>query len=422
MFRNTRKGVVFSFVVILAMVMASCSSPAAAPTATTAVEAPTTAISQPTTAAPTESTAATTSPTAMATAAGGPTQMVAPTTAAGGASNVTGKIALLLPETKTTRYETADRPDFEAKMKELCPNCEVIYSNANQDANTQLSQAEAALTNGAKVMVLDPVDSAAAGAIADKAKAQGVPVIAYDRLILNSDGVNYYISFDNMKVGQLQAQNLVDQLTKLGKTNPQIVMINGSPTDNNAKLFKAGAHSVFDPLVSGGKLTIAKEYDTPDWSPDQAQNEMQQALTALSNKVDGVYAANDGTGGGAIAAMKAANISPLPPVTGQDAELAGIQRILAGDQYMTVYKAIKPEAEAAAQLAFDLLAGTTVPSTMTNGATVNNSKMDVPSVLLTPVAVTKDNIKDTVVKDGFWTAQQICTTAYATFCTAAGVQ
>jgi D-xylose transport system substrate-binding protein len=427
MFRNTRKGVVFSFVVILAMVMASCAPAAAAPTATTAVEAPTTAVSQPTTAAPTESTTATTSPTEMATSASSPTQMAAPTSAAttsagGGASNVTGKIALLLPETKTTRYETADRPDFEAKMKELCPNCEVIYSNANQDANTQLSQAEAALTNGAKVMVLDPVDSAAAGAIADKAKAQGVPVIAYDRLILNSDGVNYYISFDNMKVGQLQAQNLVDQLNKLGKTNPQIVMINGSPTDNNAKLFKQGAHSVFDPLVSAGKLTIAKEYDTPDWSPDQAQTEMQQALTALGNKVDGVYAANDGTGGGAIAAMKAASISPLPPVTGQDAELAAIQRILAGDQYMTVYKAIKPEAEAAAELAFDLLAGTTVPSTMTNGATVNNSKMDVPSVLLTPVAVTKDNIKDTVVKDGFWTAQQICTAAYASFCTAAGIQ
>ena len=139
-------------------------------------------------------------------------------------------------------------------------------------------------------------------------------------------------------------------------------MINGSPTDNNAKLFKQGAHSVFDPLVSSKKLTIAKEYDTPDWSPDQAQNEMQQALTALGNKVDGVYAANDGTAGGAIAAMKAAGLNPLPPVTGQDAELAAIQRILAGEQYMTVYKAIKPEAEAAAELAFDLLTKTEVPA------------------------------------------------------------
>jgi len=333
-----------------------------------------------------------------------------------------GKIALLLPETKTTRYETADRPYFEAKFKELCPNCDIIYSNANQDATTQLSQAEAALTNGAQVLVLDPVDSAAAGAIADKAMAQGVPVIAYDRLILNSSGVNYYISFDNVKVGQLQAQSLVDRLNELGIKNSTIVMINGAPTDNNAKLFKQGAHSVFDPLVTAGKLTIAKEYDTPDWSPDQAQNEMQQALTALGNKVDGVYAANDGTASGAIAAMKAAGLSPLPPVTGQDAELAGIQRILTGEQYMTVYKAIKPEAQAAAQIAYDLLTKTPVPTAMTNSQITNNSKTDVPSVLLTPVAVTKSNIKDTVVEDGFWTVQQICTSAYADACKAAGLQ
>jgi D-xylose transport system substrate-binding protein len=332
-----------------------------------------------------------------------------------------GKIALLLPETKTTRYETADKPDFEAKMKELCPACEIIYSNANQDATVQLSQAEAALTNGAQVLVLDPVDSAAAATIADKAQAQNVPLIAYDRLILNSPGVNYYISFDNVEVGKLQAQSLVDTLDKMGTKNPTIVMINGSPTDNNAGLFKQGAHSVFDPLVKAGKLTIAKEYDTPDWSPDQAQTEMQQALTALSNKVDGVYAANDGTASGVIAAMKAAGLDPLPPVTGQDAELAGIQRILAGEQYMTVYKAIKPEAEAAAQLAFDLFSDVKVPADMTGGKTVNNGKIDVPSVLLSPVAVTKDNIKDTVVKDKFWTSEQICTTDFADACKTAGL-
>lgn len=333
-----------------------------------------------------------------------------------------GKIALLLPESKTTRYETADRPYFEAKFKELCPDCEIIYNNANQDANTQLSQAEAALTNGAQVLVLDPVDSAAAAVIADKAKAQGVPVIAYDRLILNSNAVNYYISFDNKKVGELQAQSLVDELNKLGKKDPQIVLINGSPTDNNAKLFKEGAHSVFDPLVKAKKLTIAKEYDTPDWSPDQAQNEMQQALTALGNKVDGVYAANDGTASGAIAAMKAAGLKTLPPVTGQDAELAAVQRILAGEQYMTVYKAIKPEAEAAAQLAYDLLTKAQIPASMTEGQTVNNGKMEVPSVLLTPVAVTKSNIQDTIVKDNFWTTAQICTSEYAKVCTEAGLK
>jgi D-xylose transport system substrate-binding protein len=386
-----------------AMTLAACGG-AATPPATTA----------PATTAPTVA-AATEMPTEMPTEA-------ATMAATQAASTTSGKIALLLPESKTTRYETADRPDFEAKMKELCPDCEIIYSNANQDAAAQLSQAEAALTNGAQVLVLDPVDSAAAGAIADKAKAQGVPVIAYDRLILKSDGVSDYVSFDNVGVGKLQAQSLIDKLNQMGVTNPTIVMINGSPTDNNASLFKQGAHSVFDPLVTAGKLTIAKEYDTPDWSPDQAQTEMQQALTALGNKVDGVYAANDGTASGAIAAMKAANLSPLPPITGQDAQLTAIQSILVGDQYMTVYKAIKPEAEAAAQLAYDLLTKTPVPASMTNGKTANNGVIDVPFVQLTPVAVTKDNIESTVVADGFWTASQICTADYAAACQAAGIK
>jgi D-xylose transport system substrate-binding protein len=390
------KSKIFIASITLALVLTACGAPTPAPT------------SQP--AAPT-SAPATEAPTAMATEA--------PATEA---PAMGGTIALLLPETKTTRYETADKPDFEAKMKELCPDCQIIYSNANQDATQQLSQAEAALTNGAQVLVLDPVDSAAAATIADKAKAQGVPVIAYDRLILNSDGVDYYISFDNEEVGKLQAQSLVDELNKMALENPTIVMINGSPTDNNAGLFKQGAHSVFDPLVTDGKLTIAKEYDTPDWSPDQAQNEMQQALTALGNKVDGVYAANDGTASGAVAAMKAAGLDPLPPVTGQDAELAGIQRILVGEQYMTVYKAIKPEAEAAAQLAYDLLTDANVPADMTSGKTVNNGTIDVPSVLLTPIAVTRDNIKDTVVADNFWTVNQICTADYADACKTAGLQ
>jgi len=385
--------------IVLALVLTACGTPAPAPTSAPAA----------TQAAPTMA-PATEAPTAMAETPTSEIQVKNPT------------VALLLPETKTTRYETVDKPYFEARLRELCTDCQIIYSNANQDATQQLSQAEAALTNGAQVLVLDPVDSAAAATIADKAKAQGVPVIAYDRLILNSDGVNYYISFNNEEVGKLQAQSLVDDLNQMNMENPNIVMINGSPTDNNAGLFKQGAHSVFDPLVTDGKLTITKEYDTPDWSPDQAQNEMQQALTALSNNVDGVYAANDGTASGAIAAMKAAGIDPLPPVTGQDAELAGIQRILTGEQYMTVYKAIKPEAETAAELAYDLLTDANVPASMTNGKTVNNGSIDVSSVLLTPIAVTKDNIKDTVVKDSFWSVAQICTADYADACAAAGLQ
>jgi len=333
----------------------------------------------------------------------------------GGSSSGGGgkKIALLLPESKTARYEAKDRPLFQDKVKALCSDCQVLYSNANQDSAAQQSQAEAALTNGAAVLVLDAVDGAAAAGIAQKAKAQNVPVISYDRLILNSAAVNYYISFDNVAVGKLQGTALLQALT--GKTSPSIVMINGDPADNNAKLFKQGAHSVLD-----GKVTVAKEYDTPNWSGDQAQNEMQQALTALANKVDGVYAANDTTGGAAIAAMKSAGVRPLPPTTGQDADLAAIQRILIGEQYMTVYKAIKPEAEGAAELAVDLALGKQVPSSMVNGKT-NNGAADVPSILLTPQTVTKSTIGTTVIQDGYWTKEQLCTSQYADACKTAGI-
>ena len=348
------------------------------------------------------------------------TAMPAATATTAPAASTGGKIAILLPETKTARYEAQDLPLFKAKLTALGYDVNnLIYSNANQDAPTQQQQAEAAITNGAKVLVLDPVDSAAAATIADAAKAANVPVISYDRLITGTANVNYYISFDNAKVGVLQAQSLMTALANV--TNPTIVEINGSPTDNNAKLFKQGAHSIFDPLVSAGKLTIGAEYDTPDWSPDQAQTEMTQALTKLNNKVDGVYAANDGTGGGAIAAMKAAGLSPLPPITGQDAELAAIQRILVGEQYMTIYKAIKPEAEDAAVLAYALLNGTAVPSGLVTG-TVNNGTADIQSIILTPVAVTKDTVQSTVVADGFYTAAQICTADFAAACTANGVK
>ena len=337
----------------------------------------------------------------------------------GNSSSGTKKIALLLPETKTTRYEAQDKPLFEAKVKALCSDCQIIYSNANQDASAQQSQADAALTNGAKVLVLDPVDSASAASIVNKAKAQNVPVISYDRLILNAP-VDYYISFDNVQVGKLQAQSLVDKL-KAEKKTGSLVMINGAPTDNNAKLFKEGAHSVLD--SSGFK--IAKEYDTPDWSPDKAQTEMEQAITALGkNGFVGVYAANDGTGGGAIAALKGQGITPLPPVTGQDAELAAVQRVLGGEQYMTVYKAIKPEAENAAEWAVALANGDTAKAKALATTTTNNGTADVPSIILKPIAVTKATAKDTVgqmITDGFLKADQICTGAVASVCTQVGL-
>jgi D-xylose transport system substrate-binding protein len=327
------------------------------------------------------------------------------------------KIALLLPETKTTRYEAHDKPEFEAAVKKACANCEILYSNANQDAAAQQQQAEAALTQGADVLVLDAVDAASAASIVTSAKSQGVPVVSYDRLVTGAD-VDYYVSFDNEKVGQLQGQALTDKLKADGNPTGPIVMINGSPTDGNAALFKKGAHSVFD--AAGVK--VAKEYDTPDWSPDEAQNEMQQAITALGNNgFNGVYAANDGTAGGAIAAMKSAGIDPATkPTTGQDAELEGIQRIIAGEQYMDVYKPTLQETDAAAKIAVALANGTPVPNGLINQQ-VNNEKKDVPSVILTPIAVTKDNVKSTVVKDGYDTAAQICTSAYAADCKALGI-
>ena len=341
----------------------------------------------------------------------------------GGTTSTTGtggaalKIALLLPESKTARYETQDRPLFEAKVKALCPECQILYSNANQDATQQQSQAEAALANGAKVLVLDPVDFASAGAIVTKANAAKVPVISYDRLITNAD-LAYYVSFDNEKVGKLQGQALLAKLTADGNAGKTIVMINGAPTDNNAKLFKAGAHSVLD-----GKVKIGAEYDTPDWSPDKAQTEMDQAITKLGKAgFVGVYCANDGTAGGAIASMTGAGIDPKTrPTTGQDAELAAIQRILVGEQFMTIYKAIKPEAEATATLAVALAKGETPPASLTL-TKVNNGTKEVDSVILVPVPVTKANVKSTVVADGFWTAKDICTSAYAAACKAAGIQ
>jgi len=333
---------------------------------------------------------------------GGTTGTTGTTTETAGTEPI--KIALLLPETKTARYETQDKPLFEAKVKELAPEAEILYSNANQDAAEQQSQADAAITNGAQVLVLDPVDSASAASIVTKANAANIPVISYDRLILNAP-VDFYVSFDNEKVGTLQGQALLDKLTADGNAGETIVMINGSPTDNNATLFKKGAHSILD-----GKVKIGAEYDTPDWSPDKAQTQMDQAITKLGKDgFVGVLAANDGTGGGAIAAMKGAGIDPSTrPTTGQDAELAAIQRILLGEQYMTVYKAIKLEAEAAAKLAVALARGENPPAELVM-STVNNGSADVPSVLLPPVAVNKDNIKDTVVADGFWTAAMILT-------------
>jgi D-xylose transport system substrate-binding protein len=335
------------------------------------------------------------------------------------ASGGGGKIGFLLPESKTTRYEAHDRPEFEAKVEELCPDCEIVYSNADQDAAKQQSQVEAALTEGIDVLVLDPVDSASAASMVNLAAQQDVPVVSYDRLILDTPDVDYYVSFDNEKVGELQGKALADKLAQDGNPTGPIVQINGSPTDNNASQFEAGAVAQFE----AANIEVAQKYDTPDWSPDEAQREMEQAITALgADGFNGVYAMNDGTAGGAIAAMKGAGVDPKTvPVTGQDAELEAIQRILVGEQFMTVYKATLKETDAAAQIAVALAQGEEVPEGLVNGET-DNGATSVPSVLLEPVEVTIDNIQDTVIKDGFQSPDEICVGQYAQACQQAGIQ
>jgi D-xylose transport system substrate-binding protein len=330
-----------------------------------------------------------------------------------------GTIALLLPETKTTRYEEQDRPNFERRVKELCPDCELIYSNANQDPAKQQQQAEAAITQGAKVIVMSSVDVASAGAIVQRAKQSDVAVIAYGRLIPDAP-IDYYVSIDPFKVGQQQAEVQLDAIEKAdGPANPKVVMINGAPTDSNAKPYKDGARQV---LEEGG-AEVVKSYDTPDWSPDKAQQEMEQSLTALGKDgFDAVYVANDGMAGGAIAALKSGNVDPASKfVTGQDAELAGVQRILAGEQLMTVYQPIIQIAESAAELAVPLAQGEEPPADLAS-ETVDNGQGEIPSVLLDTIAIQPDNIESTLIKDGFLDVGEICTSAYADACKEAGLQ
>jgi D-xylose transport system substrate-binding protein len=338
--------------------------------------------------------------------------------AGGGGGGGGGKVAFLLPETKTTRYEEQDRPNFERRVKELCDSCEVIYSNADQDAAKQQQQAEAAITQGAKVIVISAVDVKSAGAIVQRAKQSDVKVIAYGRLIPDAD-IDYYVSIDPFKVGQQQAQVQMDAIKKDGGSSPKVVMINGAPTDSNAKPYKDGATQV---LKKEG-ADIVKSYDTADWSPDKAQQEMEQSITSLGNDgFNAVYVANDGMAGGAIAALKGAQIDPGSRyVTGQDAELAGVQRILAGEQLMTVYQPIIQIAETAAELAVPIAQGKEPPADLTTDK-VDNGAKKVPSVLLDTIAILPDNIKSTVVKDGFLDVSEICTGKYATDCKEAGLQ
>lgn len=329
-----------------------------------------------------------------------------------GGSKGGATIALLLPESKTTRYETFDKPLFEAAVAKLCSDCKVSYYNADQDEQKQSQQVDTAINAGAKVIVLDPVNGAGAGGMVQSAQDAKIPVVAYDRFIAGTD---YYLSFDNETVGKMQGQALVDAMGNKGN----ILMLNGAPSDPNAAQFKAGAHSVID--KSGVK--VLAEYDNPDWSPENAQQYVTDQLSKYKpSDIQGVYAANDGQAGGVVAALtgggfKATN---LPPITGQDAELAAIQRIIAGEQSMTIYKPIPVEANTAAEVAVALATGKT-PAATTDTGIAQSTYKDVKSYIFTPIAVTKDNVKDTIVKDNFYKVADICTSDYADACKAAGL-
>ncbi|MFE4667166.1 sugar ABC transporter substrate-binding protein [Streptomyces sp. NPDC056716] len=322
------------------------------------------------------------------------------------------KVGLLLPENKTARYEKFDRPLIEKKIKELTNNeAEIQYNNARQDANLQAQQVDTMITNKVDVLILDAVDAKAIKNSVQKAVDAGIEVVAYDRL---AEGpISAYTSFDNVEVGKTQGEALLAELgDKAG--DGEIVMMNGSVTDPNAAMFKEGAHSVLD-----GKVTVGKEYDTKEWSPDNANANMEAAISAIGkDNIVGVYSANDGMAGGIITALKAAGIDV--PVTGQDAELAAVQRIVAGEQFMSVYKPYAPEADAAAEMAVALAKGEPLDAVAKDKVS-SDSATDVPSVLVPVTSLTQDNINDTVIKDGVYTAAEICTDKYKAACDELGI-
>jgi D-xylose transport system substrate-binding protein len=323
-------------------------------------------------------------------------------------------IALLLPETQTARYETQDRPAFEARLGEICPDCVAIVHNAGHDAARQQAQAEAAITNGASVLVLDPVDAVSAGVIARHAAASGVPVITYDRLLFDAP-VAFHITFDNERVGMLQAHSLV-QAAGSALDDGVIVVLNGAATDANAAEFRRGAGLVFD----SRQVPIGAESDVTDWSPELAQERMERAIAVLGREaIVGVYSANDAMAGAAIAAMRSAGMSPIPPTTGQDAELAAVRRIITGEQHMTVYKSFRTQARVAAEVAYVLARDGEVPAAVATSST-DNGAGPVPTLRLTPVAVTRDTIARTVVADGMWTVDELCD-GLETVCTDIGL-
>jgi D-xylose transport system substrate-binding protein len=330
-------------------------------------------------------------------------------------------VAVLLPDTQSSaRYVTQDAPDFEAYFKSqgLVEGKDFVVENAKGDPNTMRTQADQAITQGAKVLIIDGIDSGSAAAIEAAAKAKGVQSIDYDRLTLNGDA-SYYVSFDNVKVGQLQGQGLVDCIKDWNVSKPQVLEVQGAPTDNNGTLFAQGSDSVLDPLYKAGTYTKVGEQRIEKWDPNNARTYYEQQKQAHP-EINAVLVANDDMANAVITAEKAAGIKPKTvPTTGQDATVSGLQNILAGYQCMTVYKPINLEAQATGKLALALVNGEKNPPGV-NGKT-DNQKTQVPSVLLTPIVVTTKNMASTVVKDGFVKVADLCKGEYAKACKDAGI-
>jgi D-xylose transport system substrate-binding protein len=321
-------------------------------------------------------------------------------------------VAFLMPDQGSTRYEQHDHPGFVAEMKKLCADCKVLYLNADGDAAKQQQQFNSVITQGAKVVVLDPVDSAAAASLVHNAQGQGVKVVAYDRPIPSAKA-DYYVSFDNKGIGKAIAVSLVEHLKAKGVSadgGDGVLQINGSPTDAAAGLIKDGIH---EGLKTGPYKTLS-EFDTPNWLPSNAQQWAAGQIARFGDKIVGVVAANDGTAGGAIAAFKAAGVNAVPPVTGNDATIAALQLIISGDQYNTISKPSEIVAAAAANVAVQLLKSETPKAETT--------LYDTPSQLFTPAVVTQENLKAEIIDKKIQTAAELCTGRYAEGCKKLGIQ
>lgn len=326
------------------------------------------------------------------------------------------KIGVILPDSKSSaRWETADRKYLEAAFKAAGVDYDI--QNAQNDKQQFQTIADQMITSGVNVLMIANLDSGTGKAVLDKAKAQGVATIDYDRLTLGGSA-SYYVSFDNVKVGKLQGEGLVKCLTEKNAQKPVIAELNGSQTDNNATLFKQGYDSVLKPKYDSGDYVKGPDQWVPEWDNTQAGTIFEQMLTG-NKSIAGVLAANDGLGHAAITVLKKNQLNGKVPVTGQDATVQGLQNILLGDQCMTVYKAVKQEADAAANLAVALAKG---EKKKVDGSVKDpEGKRDVPSVLLDPKAIYAANVKD-VIDDGYVTAAEVCTGEVAAKCTAAGIK